>query len=137
NHWWHVALYVTARGLTSSPIPSGARTFEVDFDFIDHRLLVKTSEGAIRDIALRPDRKSTRLNSSHVSISYAVFCLKKKIKSIDGTAHPRGRHIQRLRSACKAACLGHCVHYTDTCQVSCIETHDCTKSPVRVVTTTT
>ena len=54
NHWWHVALYVTARGLTSSPIPSGARTFEVDFDFIDHRLLVKTSEGAIRDIALRP-----------------------------------------------------------------------------------
>jgi hypothetical protein len=54
NHWWHVALYVTARGLTSSPIPSGARTFEVDFDFIDHRLIVKTSDGAVRDIALRP-----------------------------------------------------------------------------------
>ena len=54
NHWWHVALYVTARGLTSSPIPSGARTFDIDFDFIDHRLIVKTSDGAIRDIALRP-----------------------------------------------------------------------------------
>ena len=54
NHWWHVALYVTARGLTSSPIPAGTRTFEIDFDFIDHRLIVKTSEGAIRDIALRP-----------------------------------------------------------------------------------
>jgi len=54
NHWWHVTLYVTARGLTSSPIPSGARTFEIDFDFIDHSLIVKTSDGAVRDIALRP-----------------------------------------------------------------------------------
>src|SRR6266516_4736487 len=54
NHWWHVALYVTARGLTSSPIPFGARTFEIDFDFIDHRLIVKTSDGAVHDLALRP-----------------------------------------------------------------------------------
>jgi len=57
NHWWHVTLYVTARGLTSSPIPSGARTFEIDFDFIDHSLIVKTSDGAVRDIALSPDRR--------------------------------------------------------------------------------
>ncbi len=54
NHWWHVALYVSARGLTTSPMPYGARTFEVDFDFIDHRLVVKTSDGAIREMALRP-----------------------------------------------------------------------------------
>jgi hypothetical protein len=54
NHWWHVALYVTARGLTTTPVPYGARTFEIEFDFIDHRLIVKTSEGAVRDIALRP-----------------------------------------------------------------------------------
>jgi Family of unknown function (DUF5996) len=52
NHWWHVPLYVTARGLTTSPIPFGARTFEIDFDFIDHRLIVKTSDGVIRDIVL-------------------------------------------------------------------------------------
>src|ERR1700716_2959964 len=52
-----------------------------------------------------------------------------RFKAGDGTAHPRGRHIQRLRSACKAACLGHGVQYTDTCQDSCIETHDLTKSP--------
>ena len=38
NHSWHVALYVTARGLTTSPIPDGARTFQIDFDFIDHAL---------------------------------------------------------------------------------------------------
>jgi hypothetical protein len=54
NHWWHVPLYVTARGLTSTPIAYGSRAFEVDFDFIDHRLIVKASDGAIRDIALRP-----------------------------------------------------------------------------------
>ena len=53
NHWWHVPLYVTARGLTTSPIPFGARTFEIDFDFIGHRLIVKTSDGVIRDIVLR------------------------------------------------------------------------------------
>jgi len=54
NHWWHVPLYVSARGLTTSPMPYGARTFEVDFDFIGHRLVVKTSDGAIREMALRP-----------------------------------------------------------------------------------
>jgi hypothetical protein len=54
NHWWHVPLYVSARGLTTSSMPYGARTFEVEFDFIDHRLIVKTSDGAIREMALRP-----------------------------------------------------------------------------------
>jgi hypothetical protein len=53
NHWWHVPLYVTSRGLTTTPMPYGARTFEVEFDFIDHRLLVETSDGAIREIPLQ------------------------------------------------------------------------------------
>jgi Family of unknown function (DUF5996) len=52
NHSWHVALYVTARGLTTSPIPDGARTFQIDFDFIDHVLLISTSDGAQRQLAL-------------------------------------------------------------------------------------
>jgi hypothetical protein len=54
NHWWHVPLYVTARGLTTSPMPYGTNTFEVAFDFIGHRLVVETSDGTIRDMALRP-----------------------------------------------------------------------------------
>jgi hypothetical protein len=54
NHWWHVPLYVSSRGLTTTPIPYGARAFDVEFDFIDHRLVVHTSEGAIRTIPLRP-----------------------------------------------------------------------------------
>ncbi|MEP7270308.1 MAG: DUF5996 family protein [Acidobacteriota bacterium] len=45
NHSWHVALYVTARGLTTSPIPYGSRTFEIDFDFVDHRLVIQSSDG--------------------------------------------------------------------------------------------
>ncbi|WGS21859.1 MULTISPECIES: DUF5996 family protein [unclassified Bradyrhizobium] len=52
NHSWHVTLYVTARGLTTSPIPDGDRTFEIDFDFIDRALRVSTSDGAERQFAL-------------------------------------------------------------------------------------
>jgi hypothetical protein len=54
NHWWHVPLYVGARGLVTSPIPYRTRTFDVEFDFIDHLLVVNTSDGATRSIALRP-----------------------------------------------------------------------------------
>jgi len=52
NHSWHVALYVTPRGLTTSPIPDGTRTFQIDFDFIDHLLRISTSDGAQRQFAL-------------------------------------------------------------------------------------
>ena len=54
NHSRHVTLYVTARGLTTSPIPHGTRTFSIDFDFIDHRLLIATSDGSARTLPLRP-----------------------------------------------------------------------------------
>src|SRR5919197_3396040 len=54
NHSWHVTLYLTARGLTTSPIPYGTRTFQVDFDFIDHQLVIQTSDGAVRIITLQP-----------------------------------------------------------------------------------
>ncbi|HEY3639583.1 MAG TPA: DUF5996 family protein [Xanthobacteraceae bacterium] len=54
NHWWQVALYVTSRGLTTSPIPCGALTFDVTFDFIDHALRIETSNGSSEAFALRP-----------------------------------------------------------------------------------
>src|SRR5580658_1393208 len=54
NHSWRVALYVTARGLTTSPIPYGAGAFEVDFDFIDHVLWVRSSDGGVRQLMLAP-----------------------------------------------------------------------------------
>src|SRR4030081_1976930 len=54
NHWWNVTLYVTSRGLTTSPIPYGNRTFEIVFDFIDHLLIIETSDGAREQFALQP-----------------------------------------------------------------------------------
>jgi len=54
NHWWEVPLYVTCRGLTTSPIPHGTRTFQIDFDFIDHRLIIQTSDGAMESLLLQP-----------------------------------------------------------------------------------
>src|SRR5438034_9492547 len=44
NHSWHVTLYVTSRGLTTSPIPHGLHMFEIDFDFIDHELRILKSD---------------------------------------------------------------------------------------------
>jgi hypothetical protein len=54
NHWWQVPLYVNARGLTTSAMPYGERTFQIDFDFLDHKLLIRTGEGDGRDVALAP-----------------------------------------------------------------------------------
>src|SRR5215208_5194234 len=52
NHWWHVPLYVTTRGLRTSPIPYGHIMFEISFDLLDNRLVVSTSEGAVFAFAL-------------------------------------------------------------------------------------
>jgi hypothetical protein len=52
NHSWHTTLYLTARGLTTSPIPYDSRTFEIEFDFIGHALEIRTSDGEARRIEL-------------------------------------------------------------------------------------
>lgn len=54
NHWWQVALYVTARGLTTSLMPVGTRGLEIQFDFVDHRLALLTTDGDTRHLDLRP-----------------------------------------------------------------------------------
>ena len=69
NHGWQAPLYVTARGLGTSPIPIGAEIFEIEFDFVGHRLMVRTSRGAERSLPLAAavgrrflscDRRSSR-----------------------------------------------------------------------------
>jgi hypothetical protein len=52
--WANVPLYVTARGLTTSPVPFGTRTFDVEFDLVDHQVTLRTSDGGIELIALSP-----------------------------------------------------------------------------------
>lgn len=54
NHWWQAALYLTSRGLGGTPLPHGAGTVDIDFDFVDHRLVARRSDGAARTLALRP-----------------------------------------------------------------------------------
>jgi hypothetical protein len=64
NHWWNVALYVTARGLTTGVIPYGKRVFEMEFDFIEHRLVVRSSD---------PQTKVVLLRARSVADFYAEF----------------------------------------------------------------
>ena len=52
NEWWNVPLYVTARGLTTSPMAYRERTFSIDFDFVDHRLVIQDCDGHVRTIVL-------------------------------------------------------------------------------------
>lgn len=54
NHWWQITLYVSPRGLTTSTIPYEAEAFDIEFDFIDHNLLIRSSTGATRTVRLEP-----------------------------------------------------------------------------------
>src|SRR6266853_461273 len=54
NHWWQVALRVTARGLATGPMPYGSRPLDAEFDFVEHELVLRAGEGAVQKIALRP-----------------------------------------------------------------------------------
>jgi hypothetical protein len=53
NHWWNVTFLVTPRGLTTGPIPYLTRSFQIDFDFIDHQLVILVDDGTEREIPLR------------------------------------------------------------------------------------
>jgi hypothetical protein len=59
NHYWNVPLYVSARGLTTTAMPHGEKFFEMEFDFIDHFLVIKASDGASEKIALEPKSVAT------------------------------------------------------------------------------
>ena len=80
NHSWHSTLYLTARGLTTSPIPHGEGTFQIDFDFIDHHLRIESSGGTVGGFALEPQTVATfygRLMSELQRMSLAVHIIAK------------------------------------------------------------
>ena len=60
NHWWHVTLYTSAHGLTTGPMPAGAKTAEIELDFVDHRVNVRTSAGRRAGFALRDRQPCSR-----------------------------------------------------------------------------
>jgi len=55
NHWWNTTVFLTARGITTTPMPYGDGAFEINFDFVDHRLLLDTSWGNQRTLKLHPE----------------------------------------------------------------------------------
>src|SRR5581483_11379334 len=54
NHWWNVPLYVSSRGLSTSLIPYGDRTFDIEFDFFQNQLVIRTSDPKTASVALAP-----------------------------------------------------------------------------------
>jgi hypothetical protein len=68
NHSWQVPLYVTARGLATSPMPSGTEIAEIEFDFLQHRLIGRSSNGAVSELALTP---MTVADFYHAALSLA------------------------------------------------------------------
>jgi Family of unknown function (DUF5996) len=59
NHWWNVPLYVSAHGLTTTAMPYGDTSFEMEFDFIEHNLVIRCSDGGSRIVALEPKSVAT------------------------------------------------------------------------------
>lgn len=85
NHWWQVVLYLTGNGLTTSPIPYGDRAFEIEFDFIDHALVIRTSDGETRTLPLAP---------RPVADFYAEYMSTLRSLGIDVRIRPRPVEIQ-------------------------------------------
>jgi hypothetical protein len=84
NHGWHVALYVTTRGLTTSPIPYGARTFQIDFDLVFHQLLLQTSDGRTVGFAL---------DAQPIAVFYARVMESLRRLDVHVTIHPRPNEL--------------------------------------------
>ena len=88
NHWWQVVLYVNDRGLTTSPIPFNGRTFDVSFDFVDHRLVTLTSDGDERSIPLAPQSVASfyrEYMSMLRSLDIDVHLFGKPVEVVDAT----------------------------------------------------
>lgn len=85
NHWWHVTLRVDARGLTTGGIPVGGRLLELAFDFVDHVLLVRTSDGGLVTIPL-PGRSVARF--------YAEVFDAVRLLGVEVAIHPSPNEVE-------------------------------------------
>ncbi len=84
NHWWHVTLYVSPRGLTTTEIPALPRAFEIEFDFIDHWLVIRCNDGNTRRMQLRP---------RSVADFYRELQGHLRALAIDAPIHPRPNEV--------------------------------------------
>ncbi len=70
NHWWNVPLYVSARGLTTTAMPHGERYFEMEFDFFDHKLQIRSSDGLSTSVNLAPKSVATFYRETMEALEY-------------------------------------------------------------------
>jgi hypothetical protein len=89
NEWWEVPLELTARGLTTSTIPYGRGAFEIAFDFIDHNLYIRTSDGALKALPLMP---------RSVADFYAEFMAALRALGIDVNLNTKPQQFQHAIS---------------------------------------
>lgn len=80
NHWWHVTLYVTPRGLTTSKIPYGRAAFDIEFDFCDHQLHIRSSDGTAASIVL--EAKSVAAFHAEVFETLARLGIQASIRAV-------------------------------------------------------
>jgi hypothetical protein len=95
NHWWHIPLYVTPRGLTTSAIPDGSRVFEVDLDFLDHRLDVVDSDGGRFTMALKARSVAAfhaEFMAGLASLGIGVRISMKPVEVVDATPFDLDEH---------------------------------------------
>jgi hypothetical protein len=94
NHWWNVPLYVSARGLTTSPIPYDSGVFEIQFDFLEHKLRIERSEGSRKELALEPRTVAdfyTEFMAALCSLGIDVAIYAKPVEVPDPIAFPEDR----------------------------------------------
>jgi hypothetical protein len=108
NHSWHVTLYVTTRGLTTSPIFHGERAFQIDFDFLDHVLQIETSDGSRQQLKVR----AQPVADFHAEVMPALADLSIEVeikREAQRTARPdplqRGSGARHLRSRIRSPLL--------------------------------
>ncbi len=120
NHTWNVTLYPTIRGVTTMPMPYGALTLQIDFDFVDHALVIETSDGDRKTIPLEPMTVAEfyrRFMAALHDVSCAVSIWPNPVEIADPNP-VRARHTApQLRSRIRrpflaSAAANHaCVHY--------------------------
>jgi hypothetical protein len=95
NHWWHVPLYVNAVGLTTSLMPAGGRGVEIQFDFVDHRLLLDTTDGRRRTVELTARTVADfygEVVARLAELDVAVTISPTPVEVLDATPFPDDRH---------------------------------------------
>ncbi|WNG82021.1 DUF5996 family protein [Mycobacterium sp. ITM-2016-00316] len=104
NHWWQVPLYVSPRGLTTSAIPVDTRLFDVEFDFVDHALKVRVSDGGAGSISLR-DKSVAQFHNEVLGL-LARSGIEVQISAGPNEVDPAVPFVENVQSAYDADAVG-------------------------------